>query len=234
MTAPRATAGVAAVVAIAALAVTGCGTNKLGAAAITGNSRISSGTLTSQVANLNSAYATDNAKGVKPQRATGQEAQQVLTWLILFKIYDQIAADHNIHVTPAQAQKQLAGLSSEAKQNKVTLAEYVSAAGAVPPDLTPQLGQYFAILSSLEYRLDGGKSPSSATAQSQLETQVGHEQCLASKALAVKVNPQYGEWDYSSYSVVPATSKLAASAPSPSPSPSASASSSPAVVKPPC
>jgi len=224
---PRVAVSVTAAVVVAGLAVSGCGTNKLGSAAITGNSRISSGSLTSQVANLNTAYATDKAKGVKPQRATGQETQQVLTWLILFKIYDQIAAQHNIHVTPAQTQHQLAGLNTQASQNKVTLDEYVSAAGALPPDLVPQLGQYFAILSSLESKLDGGKTPTGTTAQSQLQSQVGHAQCVAAKSLAVNVNPQFGEFDYSSYSVVPAPSKLAAA-------PSPSASSSPAVLTPPC
>ena len=229
---PRAVVGVAAAIALTGLAVAGCGTNKMGAAAITGSSRISSSTLTTQVANLNSAYVTDKAKGITPQRATAQETQQVLTWLILFKIYDQIAVQQGIHVTPAQAQKQLAGLSSEASQNKVSLDEYVSAAGALPPDLTPQLGQYFAILSALEGRLDGGTAPTTTSGQSKLQSQVGHAQCLAAKSLAVKVNPQYGQFDYGSYSVVPAPSKLAAAAASASPSPSAS--STPAVVNPPC
>ncbi len=102
---PRAAVSVTAAVVVAGLAVSGCGTNKLGSAAITGNSRISSSNLTSQVANLNSAYAADKAKGVKPQRATGQETQQVLTWLILFKIYDQIAAaaQHPRHAGPNPA-----------------------------------------------------------------------------------------------------------------------------------
>ena len=86
----------------------------------------------------------------------------MLTWLILFRVYDKIAAQHNINVTPAQAQKEQAGLTSEAASNKVTLTEYVSAGGALPPDLLPQLDRYFAILSALEGRLDGGKAPTSA------------------------------------------------------------------------
>jgi hypothetical protein len=224
---PRAAVTMTAAVVLAGLAISGCGTNKLGAAAITGNSRISSATLTSQVANLNTA---DEAKGVKPQRATGQETQQVLTWLILFKIYDQVAAQHHINPTPAQAQAQLTGpnsLSSEAAQNKVTLTEYISAAGALPPDLKNQLGRYFAILAELQDKLDGGKAPAGTAAQTKLETQLGHEQCLAAKSLGVNVNPQYGQFDYGTYSVVPAPSKLSVN-------PSPSASASPAVLTPPC
>lgn len=217
----------AAAVAAAGLAASACGTVKMGAAAITGNDRISSATLTAQVANLDSAYQADAAKGLKPQRPAGQAAQQVLTWLIVFRVYDEIAAQHNINVTPEQAQRQLAGLSSQAASNRATLPEYVSAAGALPPDLVPQLGQYFAILSELEGRLDGGKAPTSTAAQNALQAKIGHEQCVASKDLGVTVNPQYGVWDYHSYSVVAAPPTLAAN-------PVASPSASPVVTTAPC
>jgi hypothetical protein len=218
---------VAAAVAAAGLAVAACGTTKLGAAAITGNSRISSSTLTSQVANLNSAYQQDKAKGIKPQRPTDQAAQQVLTWLILFRIYDKVAAQHNIDVTPAESDAQLDALSKQAASNKLSLSEYVSSAGALPPDLTPQLGQYFAIVSELERQLDGGKPPTTAAQQTTLATKVEHDQCLAAKDLGITVNPQFGEFDYSTYEVVLAPSTLAAD-------PTPSASPSPAVTTPPC
>jgi hypothetical protein len=224
---PRTPVKVAAALVAAGLAVSACGTVKLGAAAITGEHRISSATLTNQVANLDTAYKTDQARGVKPQRPTGQEAQQVLTWMILFRIYDKIAVQHGINVTPAQAKKQLAGLTAQASQSKVTLEQYVSAAGALPPDLVPQLGQYFAILAALEGKLDGGKPPSSTAAQGQLETQVAHAQCIAAKSLGVKVNPQFGAFDYRTYSVVLAAPKLAAD---PTPTPTAT----PPVLNPPC
>ena len=217
----------AAAVLVTGLAVSACGTVKMGAAAITGSSRISSATLTSQVANLDAAYQTDQAKGVKPQRAVSQKAQQVLGWLIVFQIYDELAAQHNINVTPAQTKSQLIRLSAQAAQSKATLPEYVSAAGALPPDLLPELGQYFAIQSALASQLDGGKAPTSSAAQTQLSGQIGHQQCLAAKSLGVTVNPQYGEFDYASYTVVPAPPTLAAN---PSPTPS----SPPVVLNPPC
>jgi hypothetical protein len=217
----------AATVAAAGLAVSACGTMKMGAAAITGNSRITTGNLTGQVANLNSAYRTDQAKGIKPQRSTGQEAQQVLSWLITFKIYDKLAKQHGIAVTPADTDKQLSALTAEAKSSGMTLQQYVSAAGAVPPDLLPQLGQYFAILTALEYRLDGGKTPTSSSGQTALESKVGHDQCLAAKSLGISVNPQYGQFDYSTYAVVSKPPTLAAD---PSPTPK----TSPAVTSPPC
>lgn len=218
---------IAAAVAAAGLAVSACGTVKLGAAAITGNNRISSTALTNEVANLNTAYSADKAKGVKPQRPVGQETQQVLTWLILFRVYDQIAARNNINITPAQAQRQLTQLTSQAAASKVSLTEFVSAGGALPPDLVPQLGQYFAILSELEGRIDGGKAPTTTAGQAKVQSAVAHDQCLASKDLGVSVNPQFGVWDYRSYSVVPAPPTLAAA-------PSPSAAATPALTKAPC
>ena len=214
-------------VAAAGLAASACSTVQMGAAAVTSNSRISSATLTAQVANLNSAYSTDAAKGFKPQRPASQAAQQVLTWLILFKVYDQIASQQNIYVTQQQAQQQLTSLTSQAASSKATLAEYVSAGGALPPDLVPELGRYFAILSRLEGRLDGGKAPTTAAEQTALQAKVGKEQCIASKNLGVAVNPQYGVWDFRTYSVVAAQPTLATN-PGPTVSPS------PVVTKAPC
>lgn len=215
----------AAALLVAGLAVSACDTVQLGAAAITGSDRITSVNLTNEVANLTSAYQVNQAKGIKPQRPASQAAQQVLTWLILFRIYDKVAAQQRIYVTPAQANNQLTALTKVATQNKLTLAQYVSAAGAVPPDLVPQLGRYLAILSTLETRFNGGKPPTSGSTQ--LSNQVAHAQCLAAKNLGVQVNPQFGVFDYHTYAVVPARPKLAAD---PVPSPTTSKP----LVNPPC
>jgi peptidyl-prolyl cis-trans isomerase SurA len=215
MRVPRKAAVLTAAAAAACIAVSACGTVQMGAAAITGSSRISSATLTNEVANLNAAYQADRARGITPQRPVGQEAQQVLTWLITFHIYDHLAAQHRIYPTQAQVQQQLAALNTTAQQNSVTLDEYVSAGGALPPDLKPQLGRYFVIVSVLEHRLTGGKAPSTQAEQVQLQNAIAHQQCLASKSLGITVNPQFGQFDYSSYSVVPVPSNLAAN-PTPS------------------
>jgi hypothetical protein len=213
----------AAAVLAGGLAVTACGSLQLGAAATSDAGRITSAALTDQVANLNAAYQTDVRKGIKPQRSRGQEPQQVLTWLLTFQIFDKLAQQHGINVTQAQQQHQLTGIQAEAAQEKVSLTTYVSAAGAVPPDLLPQIGRYFAILSAYQNKLDGGKTPASASAQSALQADIAHAQCLAAKDLSIKVNPQYGAFDYGTYAVVPVPSTLAAAAPSPKPKASASA-----------
>jgi hypothetical protein len=223
---PRISMKVATAVMVGGLAVSACSTAQLGAAAITGNSRISSSTLTSQVANLNSAYATDKAKGVSPQRPVGQETQQVLTWLILFRVYDEMAAQHNISVTQEQSEAALAGYSAEAKQSNVSLSEYWSAGAALPPDLLPQLGQAGAIQLQLVRKLNGGKVPTTSAQETAVDKELSHQQCLAAKSLGINVNPQFGEYDYSGFTVLPAAPTLAAD---PTPSPKSAA-----VLTPPC
>jgi hypothetical protein len=198
----------AAAVLAGGLAATACSSLQLGAAATSNGGRISSAQLTNQVQNLNSAYAANTKKGIKPQRSRGQEAQQVLTWLLTFQIFDKLAQQNGINVSETQVDHQLASLQAEATQEKVSLATYVSAAGAVPPDLTQQIGRYFAILSRYENRLDGGKQPTTSTAQAALQARVAHAQCLAAKDLAINVNPQYGAFDYGTYAVVTVPSKL--------------------------
>lgn len=189
---------------------------QMGAAAIAGGTRISSATLTNEVADLSAAYQHDKAKGISPQLPVGQETQQVLSWLITFQIYDRIADQHGIHVTPLQVhQQESRRLSGPARQNKLSVAEYVSAGGALPPNLAPQLARLYAIQAALVYRITGGKSPSSKAGKDKETTALNHAVCLASKSLSIRVNPQFGAFDYSNYSVATTPPTLAAN-PSPS------------------
>jgi hypothetical protein len=204
---------------VGGLAVTACSTNQLGAAAITGNSRISASNLDTQVANLDAAYATDKTKGVSPQRPVGQKTQQVLGWLILFRVYDEMAAQHNISVTQEQAESTANAYAKQAKQSNVSVQEYWSAGAALPPDLLPDLYRAGAIETAMTDKLNGGKAPATSKQDSAVQAGLSHQLCLAAKGLAINVNPQYGEYNYAALTVVPAPSTLAAD---PSPSPSAS------------
>lgn len=211
----RRAAVLAAAVAAGCVAVSACSSVQLGAAAIAGSTRISSATLTASATNLTAAYKTDKAKGISPQAPVGQATQQALTWLIAFPIYNKIAEQQGINITPAHIDKEFSAVSAAARQNKVTVPEYVSAAFALPPDLVPQFGRYLAIATTLQDRITGGKAPSTQADETRLESAVDHYQCVASKSLGVSVNPQFGEFDYGNYSVVPAPPTLAAN-PNPS------------------
>jgi hypothetical protein len=214
----------AAAVLAGGLAVAACGNSlQLGAAATSAQGRITSATLTNEVANLKTAYQADKHKGISPQRPVAQAPQQVLTWMLTFQVFDKLAQLHGITVSPAQIQHQLAGLQAQAAQQKVSTEMYVSAAGAVPPNLLPQIGRYFAILQAFENRIDGGKQPTAQAGQQALQARVTHAQCLAAKNIGIQVNPQYGAYDYGTFAVVPVPSKLAAAQSGASPAPSASA-----------
>jgi hypothetical protein len=190
------------------LAVCACASTQLGAAAVTSSSRITVSTLTSQVASLNAAYAADKKKKIQPQRPVAQETQQVL------------ARQHQISVSQRQIQAARAQYAAQAKQSNVTLEQYWSAGGALPPSLLPEIEQAGAIENALAAKLNGGALPTTTAQQQAVQQQLSHQQCLAAKNLDINVNPQYGAFDYTGFSVVAAPSTLAAD---PTPSPSASA-----------
>jgi hypothetical protein len=217
---PRTVLKAAALALAGGLAVSACASTQLGAAAVTSSQRITVSTLTRQVANLNTAYAADREKKIQPQRPVAQETQQVLTWLLLFQVYDEMASQHGISVTPEQIQAAKTQYESQAKQSNVTLAQYWSAGGALPPSLLPDIERAGAIQTALVYRFNGGKAPATTAQQQAVQKQLNHQQCLAARNLDIKVNPQYGVYDYSGFSVALVPSTLAAD-PTPAPKPSA-------------
>jgi len=209
----------------AALALTACGTVQLGAAAVTHTSRIPTATVSAEVSNLDAAYKADKAK-VQLQFPASQMPQQVLGWLIRFRVREQMAARNHLTVTPAETQSALASASAQAKQSGVTLTD-LAVANGIPPDQISELGRYVAIQNQLLDRLDGGTLPTASAALQTLGNQFNTYQCRAAKSMGIRVNPQFGQLDYSQVSVVPAPAKLAAAPHSASPSPSASPTPSP-------
>lgn len=209
----------------AALALSACGTVRLGAAAVTNSSRIPTATLTAEVGNLNAAYKADKAK-VQLQFPAAQMPQVVLTWLLRFRVREKMAERYHLTITRSQVQQALASAAAQAKQSRVTLTE-LAVANGVPPDQLPALGRYVAIQNQLLNRLDGGKLPTASGALQSLGNQFNKSQCRAAKSMGIQVNPQFGQLDYSQVSVVAVPNKLAAAPGTASPSPSASATSSP-------
>ena len=220
----------AAVMLAAGITVAACGTVKVGAAAITTSQRISTTTLSAQVANLNAAYQAHKSQ-VQLQFPASEMPQQVLSWLVRFQIGDELAVQHGITVTQTEAQQALAAISASLRQNgsHQTLPE-AAVANGLPPDLLDQLGRYQAIETKLLDRLDGGQQPTSTAGQLALQTEFNKTQCQAAKSLNIQINPQFGAFDYASNSVVLTPSGLSKAA---VPAPSPSATSKP-VLTPPC
>ncbi|MGI8448425.1 MAG: hypothetical protein ACR2MP_14840 [Streptosporangiaceae bacterium] len=209
----------------AALALSACGTVRLGAAAVTNSSRIPTATLTAEVSNLDTAYKADKAK-VQLQFSASQMPQTVLSWLLRFQVRQQMAERNHLTITRADVQQALASAAAQAKQSGVTLTD-LAVANGVPPDQLTELGRYVAIQNQLLNRIDGGKLPTASAALQTLGTRFNTYQCRAAKSMGIQVNPQFGQLDYSQVSVVPAPNKLAAAPGTASPSPSASATASP-------
>lgn len=208
---PRTPMKLAAALLVAGLAATACGSVRLGAAAIAGNQRISSNTLSNEVNNLNAEYQADK-KQIQLQFPASQMAQEVLSWLVRFQVRNQMAQREGITVTPADVQNALSAINTSIRQSgeNATLTQ-VAVANGLPPDQLGALGRYEAIQTKLLNRLDGGKLPSTTSAQQALETQFDRSQCQAAKSLNIQINPQYGTLNYGDFSVVLAPTTLSKS-----------------------
>jgi len=207
----------AAVLAVLA-GVAGCGSIQMGSAAIVGSQGISSATLTSQVNDLTAAYHHSNG-AIQLQFPLSQAPQQVLGWLVRFRIRDELAARNHITVTRADTEAVQAAINAQARQNHTSTADLLVANG-LPPDLLPQLSRYQAIELALVRKLNGGQFPTSQAALASLSSEFNAAQCRAAKSLAIRINPQFGRLDYGQLSVIPAVSGLSAP-PGGEPSPSA-------------
>lgn len=197
----------------ATLAVTGCAHTRLGAAALYSNQRISSTKLAAEVANLNAAYLKYRGK-VQITYPVSAMPREVLSWMLRFATANQMAAQHSIVVTPAQAQHELALETANVRQAGDTLPE-AAVLNGLPPDLLPELGTWISIQVQLENQLDHGVPPKTTADSTALSAQVGHLQCVAAKSLNIKVNPQYGVYDYGQFAVVGTPSTLSTTSPTP-------------------
>jgi hypothetical protein len=196
----------------AGLVVTACSPVKLGSAAIVGNQRITIATLDTEVANLS---RTVKLYPRTVQLSQAQQTQQTLTWLIRFKINDELARQAGITVSTAQAQKALDEIYSAAKASaqaqgisNVTLG-LILVANGIPPNLADEVGRYQAIDDQFAQQVNGGQEPTSTAAQSATTAKLNKARCLAAKALKVQVNPQFGQLDYSQVAVVAAPGTVA-------------------------
>lgn len=198
--------GAGAVALVGGLAVAGCSPVKMGAAAVVGQHRVTVANLDTEAGMLTSA--------VKPYTklvslTSAQITQETLSWLIRFRINDQLASQEGISVNSAQAEHALNEIyaegKSQAQQAGISNAslQLILVANGIAPNLATELGRYQAIENQFLENLNGGKIPSDTTTLNTDEGKLSHAQCLAAKSLNIKVNPQFGRLDYTNYSVVP-------------------------------
>ena len=215
---PRTSVFVIAAAAAATCALSACGPVKMGSAAITGGQRLTSTTLTDQVTALENAYQASNGK-IQLQFPKSEAPQEVLGWLLRFRIRDELAARNHVVVTAGESQRALAALAQQTGRTGPAFVQ-LAVANGIAPDMLPELGRYEAIQRDMFVRLNGGTLPRTQARVTILNVQFNHRECVAAKSLSIQVNPQYGQLDYRTYSVVPAPSTLSAPAtPAPSQTP---------------
>jgi hypothetical protein len=208
-------AATAAKAAIAAAAVgglvAGCAPVKMGAAATVGSDRISIAQLDNEVSTLNKAYQP-YANAV--QLTAAQMPKEVLSWLIRFKVRDDLARNEGLRVSRAQEQQALADIYAQAQAqaaqagvNNVSLNE-LAVANGLPPDLLNALGHYQAVEIAYAENRNGGKLPTAQDKVNAITSAFNKAECLTYKSEPVHVNPQFGTMNYSQDSVVAAPDTL--------------------------
>lgn len=192
------------VAAAVALTVAGCGQPQVGAAALYGKQRISAAQLSDQVANLNAGRLALKV-GTQPRYTTAQMPGLVLSWYLRFATVQRSAAQAGVTVSPHEVQVALGCVRAQVAQQGATLREAEILSG-LPPDLEPSLGRWFATQNKLAGQPMCPHQAMTPAAQSALT----HKECLAAKSLNIRVNPQFGTYDYGQLSVVAAPDTLSA------------------------
>ena len=213
-----------AVVLGAGLVVTACSPVQAGSAAIVGNDRITIATLDTEVNNLS--QAVERYKSTV-QLSQAQQTQQTLSWLVRFKVNEELARQAGITVTNAQADEALATIYAAAKASAEQQGipnpslDLILAANGIPPNLAHEVGRYQAIDDQFAKQANGGQVPTSQAAQAAVSAQLTQARCQAAKALNIQVNPQFGQLDYNQLAIVAAPGTVFRTA---GPAPTASAS----------
>jgi hypothetical protein len=202
--------------AAATCALSACGPVRMGTAAISGGNRITATTLSDQVSKLERAYHA--SKGIQLQFPQSRAPQEVLSWLLRFQIRDELAVRNHLVVTTGQSQRALSLLARQTGRSGAAFVQ-LAVANGLAPDMLPELGRYEAIQSAEFTRLNGGTLPRTQARIQALSPEFSRRECVAAKSLNIQVNPQFGQLDYGTYTVIPAKSPLSGpAAPTPSPS----------------
>ena len=215
-----------AVVLGAGLVLTACSSSplKFGSAAIVGDQRITIATLDSEVNNLS--QAVERYKSTV-QLSQEQQTQQTLTWLVRFKVQEELARQAGITVSKGEAEQALASIYATAKSSAESQGipnaslDLILAANGIPPNLAEEVGRYQAIDDQFARQANGGQEPTSTAAQTAVSAQLTKARCEAAKALNIQINPQFGELNYDQLAVVAAPGTVFRTAgPAPTASPS--------------
>jgi len=214
---PRTSIFVIAAAAAATCALSACGPVRMGAAALSGGGRITVTTLSDQVSSLERAYRAGKGS-IQLQFPQSEAPQEVLSWLLRFQIRDELAVRNHVVVTTGESQRALSALARQTGRTGPAFIQ-LAVANGLAPDMLPDLGRYEAIQNDLFTRLNGGTLPRTQARIQALSPEFSRRECVAAKSLDIQVNPQFGQLDYGTYSVIAANSPLSQpTVPAPAPS----------------
>lgn len=196
----------------AGVMLSACAPVQMGAAAIVGNQRISQSTLSAKVDGLQSALAQYPAQEV--QMTPSRAPKAVLGLLIQFRIWDRVAKDAGISVTPAQVTKGVQAAEGQFEQQAAQQLQQMQQQGGsvsraelqqlahimalnygVSPQLMNDYGRTAAQQIAVETKLNGGKPVTSQAEYNRVVPKLTAAINTAVKELNIKVNPQYGKLD---------------------------------------
>jgi hypothetical protein len=214
---PRTSIFVIAAAAAATCALSACGPVRMGAAALSGGGRITVTNLSDQVSSLERAYQAGKGS-IQLQFPQSEAPQEVLSWLLRFQIRDELAVRNHVVVTTGESQRALSALAKQTGRTGPAFIQ-LAVANGLAPDMLPDLGRYEAIQNGMFTRLNGGTMPRTQARIQALSPEFSRRECVAAKSLDIQVNPQFGQLDYGTYSVIAAKSPLSQpTAPAPAPS----------------
>ena len=163
------------------------------------------------------------------QLSQAQQTQQTqpLTWLIRFKVQEELARRAGIKVTNAQADTALTTIYAAAKASAEQQGipnpylDLILAANGIPPNLAEEVGRYQAINDEFVKQANCGQTPTSTSAQTATSAKLTKAQCQEAKTLSIQVNPQFGQLNYDQLAIVAAPGTVFRTAgPAPMASPS--------------
>lgn len=181
-----------------------CSPVKMGSAAVVGSDRITITQLDDQVSAFNKVYPKYASQ---VNLASSKVPGEVLSWLIRFKIREQMAQNAGITITQAQTQAAITAINASGQQYAAQsgVSDYslnlLLVANGLPPDLLTELGRYQAIETAYIEQISGGKIPATTATENAATSKLNKFQCSTAKSLSIQVNPQFGSFSYSQYSV---------------------------------
>ena len=162
------------------LAVSAC-SGSAGDAALVGNNHVTEASLNS---NVNEVLV---AQGFSENKSDPELVKNILNWLVVMDLLDQVAADNNVAVTQGEIDREYAAEVKSAGSAAALEAAYLKQ-GVAPSQISERI-RFALTAQKVAKAVAPNATPEQATAD--LVTAV----VAKSKAVNPEINPRFGTWD---------------------------------------